>query len=162
MKKTGYHPRFALAFFERDAHMSDLALRVLLNALVEIDMEYLRRYPSTPYLYTSGVYYKRVIESCQEDDDWADIETCLALGYLDCEDAVAWRVAELRVRWGIPATFGFRRYEQDGQWLYHVFVKLPPGWETDYSYRSSEGFNVEDPSRVLDTYGFFATGAQAA
>jgi hypothetical protein len=150
-----YRPRFSIGQFngQWDRHISDKAMRHLLECLVKLDVDYLHENPEAPLLYDATdrdgfrIYYRRVIEQCQEDDDWADIPTCLTLGYADCEDLVCWRVAELRVRFGIAADVDFKRTEDPntGDWLYHIFVRYPDG-------------KTEDPSDIVDEFGFFKRG----
>lgn len=143
-----YTPCFAIGQFNGpwDRRISDKAIAHLLEALVQINMDYLRENPGCPDLNDAGIYYRRVIPPGQQDDYWADIPTCLTLGYADCEDFVAWRVAELRMK-GIDARCGAQWHEKER--LYHIFVVLPDG-------------KTEDPSRTYDDRGYFAVGAEAA
>lgn len=142
-----YKPRFSIGQFngDWDEKVSERAIHHLLNALIEINLDYLRENPAAPKLYESGIYYRRVIEDHNGDDDWADIPSCFTNGYGDCEDLVAWRVAELRMQ-GIHAVPGVRLAKNDDARLYHVFVLLPDG-------------SVEDPSAYVDLFGYFARGA---
>ncbi len=89
------------------ARLTDRTLGYLLDCLVEIDAEQLETFPNIPLLYESGVRYYHD----QRDDPWADTLSVLAAHerwmktgkpeIIDCEDLVAWRVAELRVRFGV-------------------------------------------------------------
>lgn len=109
-------------------------LDILLDALTRIDMVWLLRHPETPGVYQSGVRYQ---EEPPGAEDWADIPTCLALGWADCEDLACWRAAELRVRHGVEAkAFAECQMQPDGSRLYHIMVSLPDG-------------SVECPSREL-------------
>lgn len=55
----------------------------------------------------------------------------------NCEDLACWRVAELRVRFGIGARPTYTsQVRPDGSYLYHILVELPDG-------------SIEDPSRNL-------------
>lgn len=161
-----HRPRFSFGRFYGSAsrYWDDRIMGYLLWALTEANCDWLEdpENAGAPYLYESGVYYKRVIDECQEDDDWADIPSCLHNGYADCEDFVAWRVAELRVRWGVEAEIGFRRYDDGDNWLYHVFVILPRGCTTEFSRPGADGRHVEDPSQVMDFHDYFGKGAEAA
>ena len=85
-------------------------------------------------LYDSGVRY---MEEPPGQEDWQDIPTCLKMRAGDCEDLAWWRVAELRVRYGIQAQPTFKCMQRpNGGMLYHIQVQLPDG-------------RKEDPSRVL-------------
>lgn len=109
------------------------ALLLLLDALVQVNLNFLAKYPSTPLLYESGVRYEYERPGQEE---WQDIPTTLAKGFGDCEDVCAWRCAELIARYGVPARPVFT-YKQlpSGMWLYHIRVWAPDG--------------LEDPSRLL-------------
>lgn len=150
-----HRPRFAVGLFnapnlrndpkarKSDRDRTDKAMLYFLEALISVNLDYLDEYPNAPRLYDSGVFYKRVIERGQEDDDWADISVCLTLGYADCEDLVAWRCAELRKFHGIMARPGLTYQENtNGEWLYHIWVQYPNGMK-------------EDPSRKVDYKGYY-------
>lgn len=103
-----------------------------------------RRYP---LLYRSGIYYKTIPPATQ----WYDIPTLMKVGYGDCKNLVAWRVAELLnagveckpcIKWkyvdcedsrGLPFTI----------LLIHVMVMYPDG-------------RIEDPSAILGMKGEFS------
>lgn len=107
------------------------ALRALLRALVETNMDQLRRHPRMPQLYGSGVRYQR-----EGRERFSDAAATLRRGYGDCEDLAAWRVAELRNA-GEDARPAFRlRTFVGGPPLYHVLVARGDG-------------RIEDPSRRL-------------
>jgi hypothetical protein len=114
------------------ANLTDRALGHLLDALTEINCEFLENNPDFPYLYGSGVAYSHD----GNDDPWMDAPTALAAGAGDCEDFACWRAAELRVRFGIDANACWLRKSEGGDQLIHVFVSLPGG-------------RTEDPSRLL-------------
>lgn len=141
-----YCPRFSIGQFNGrfDRALSDRAMLHLLELLISINIDYLRANPDLPPLYETTIYYDRVIPVGREDDDWADIPTCITNGYADCEDAACWRIAELRL-WGFHAEpILIREDYDDGGWLYHIRVKGPNG--------------EEDPSEVIDHKGNFRRG----
>ena len=117
-----------------DREESHQVLNILLNALTQIDMQYLRNHPQTPIIYQSGVRY---VEEPPGLEDWRDIPTCLRERQGDCEELACWRAAELNVRQGIAAfpIFGFRTLS-NGNVVYHIRVQYPNGY-------------IDDPSRVL-------------
>lgn len=131
-----YRICFAIDLFngERDRAASHKVLNILLKALVDTDIEYLKDNPQTPSIYQSGVRY---VEETPGIEDWRDIPTCLRIRQGDCEDLACWRVAELKVRQGIDAVpiFGFRTLS-NGDVVYHIRVQYPNG-------------QIEDPSRIL-------------
>lgn len=143
-----YKPRFSVwavgggVVDRRRVSLARDALFHLCMALAKIDYDYLAAFPSTPMLYGSGLkYHDDSHEECWQnvckiqEDDWADIYSCLKNGYLDCEDAVAWRCAELWRR-GIKALpFPVLESEIKGQ-LWHMLVIWPDG-------------RIEDPSAIL-------------
>ena len=139
-----YRVTFELGGFNgtRDAEESLAALAAMLECLITIDTEYLRRRPTVPLLYQSGVRYE---EEPLGAEFWRDIPTVLKYGTADCEDLACWLVAEKRVRFGILATA--RIVPQlgaptpalpNGRFVYHIVVATPdvPG-------------GVDDPSRRL-------------
>lgn len=142
-----YFPRFALAIFEgsdkKNVFRSRLAIERLLDALVLINMDWLRAYPETPKLYESGVVYKKVVPPGEDDDPWQDIPSTLSLGYGDCEDLACWRVAELRMSGNAASTLvDYRLGQKDGKprHFFHVLVQYQNG-------------STEDPSRLLGAKG---------
>lgn len=143
-----FYFRFASGQFNGpyDRHLSDRVMMHLLNALVAMNEDYLVENPKAPLLYESGVYYRRKIPKGQVDDDWNDASVCLTLGYGDCEDLACWRVAELRIRFGVSDAMPhiIRRDYDDGGWLYHIQV-------------TARG-EIEDPSEKVDYQGNFAKG----
>lgn len=156
-----YKPRFCIGQFNSsrlrdgngkavDRRLSDRAMIHLLEAGIEINIDYLRENSGTPLLseakcITTGelLYYKRVILPGQEDDDWADFPTILTLGYFDCEDGVMARIAELRFKFREYAVPDLR-YQEDGagNWLYHVRIRRGNG-------------AIQDISKELDRRGYY-------
>ncbi len=129
-----YAPLFQLRTFDViDNGAKSRVLELLLEALIEADIEYLRVCPSTPSLYESGVVYE---EEPGERDNWQDIPETLGLGNGDCEDLGCWRIAELRFRAEEHATPFITWREVGDRTVYHIAV------------RRSDG-TVEDPSRLL-------------
>lgn len=119
---------------ERNKDLSHAYLRELLECLTRMDQIYLQKHPETPLLYDSGIQYQ---EEPPGAEDWVDIPSILKIGWGDCEELAAWRVAELRERYGIHAECDFSsQRKDDGSYLYHIYVKLPDG-------------RTEDPSREL-------------
>lgn len=88
------HFRTAL-FSDPSREASDTrALLALVDALIAVDLAYLEwAGPGAPRLYTSGVRY---VPEPPGVEIFADIPHVLAAGGGDCDDLVAWRVAELR------------------------------------------------------------------
>ena len=131
-----YSPVFQLGVFNgtRDIEVTQRVMTIMLDALTAIDEAELRAYPKLPLLYDSKVKYYREPFG---DDPWQDILTTLSIGYGDCEDLTAWRVAELRVRYGIKAVCEFSHIINDmAQHKFHIFVRHPDG-------------RIEDPSQIL-------------
>ena len=114
-------------------------LLYLLEALVNINILWLRENPGTPSIYDGGVVYKPEIGA----EDWKDIPHILADGFGDCEDLAAARVAELR-RQGIRAKVVLRdRYIPRARLtVIHVLVRHPNG-------------RLEDPSKKLGMKGAY-------
>lgn len=119
------------------------ALMALMNALVQVNLAWLKAHPNTPKLYESGVVY---IPEPEGQEIFADIPSVLAAGGGDCDDLVAWRVAELKFhnidkRARVRLIAYPRRCPSPGEpcTLYHVQV-LRSGFLSNYP---------EDPSARL-------------
>ena len=133
---VGSRITFVLDLFKgkEDEAASHAALKVLLNALKDVDVLYLLAHPETPSIYRAGVRYEVEPEG---QEDWADIPTCIRLGIFDCEDGAAWRCAELQVKAKTGALPTFKSKQlPNGCRLYHIQVRYPNGL-------------IEDPSRAL-------------
>ncbi|WP_394827738.1 hypothetical protein [Pendulispora albinea] len=65
-----------------------------LDELVTSNVAWLREHPETPWLYESGVRYRKKIH----DAPWEGIGRLLQCGEADGPELVAWRIAELRER----------------------------------------------------------------
>jgi hypothetical protein len=129
-----YAPLFQLRSFDViDGDAKVKILELLLEALIEANMAYLRTCPSAPRLYESGVVYE---EEPGLRDNWQDIPETIGLGVGDCEDLGSWRIAELRVRDGEHATPFIKKTEIENRTVYHIAVRRADG-------------GVEDPSRLL-------------
>lgn len=142
-----YRVTFELDAFNgtRDAAESHADLTSMLDCLVAINSNYLQRRvgrdegqnAAVPLLYRSGVRYE--VEPIGAEF-WRDIPTILKYaregGGSDCEDLVCWQVAELRVRYGIPARpIVIPQMQPSGRYLYHIQTWTPNG--------------VDDPSARL-------------
>jgi len=127
--------RITFVISEKDEPRFHAQLRILLDALMAVDMISLKgREREIPPLYESGIYYE---EEPPGQEDWQDLLTCMKLKASDCEDLACFRAAELRVRHGVMARPTFvPRVRPNGGNLYHVQVQYPDG-------------RIEDPSRVL-------------
>lgn len=131
-----YRLTFCIDLFNgpNERELSHRALDLLLRALTQINMNYLKAHPEAPNLYDAGVRYQ---EEPEGREDWQDIPTTIDLKNGDCEDLACWRAAELRVRQGINASPTFTwKLRPEGGYLYHIQVKYPDG-------------RIEDPSRKL-------------
>ncbi|UCC72322.1 MAG: hypothetical protein JSV86_18440 [Gemmatimonadota bacterium] len=107
-----------------------LAIRRLISCLADIWADGMRRKPLPP-IYRSSVRYEKEPNAGQWeafDHPWAAV----ARGWADCDDAVAWRVAELR---------------NAGEHAAHVQV-IRKGKRFHVRVRRASG-RVEDPSVIL-------------
>lgn len=104
----------------------------ILEAIVQVNILFLKEYPHTPALYDAPVRYEEEKHGIEE---WQDIPTTLEKGVADCEDLATWRAAELRMM-NVDA-HPFLRWREVGDDLrYHALVWLPGG-------------KIEDPSRAM-------------
>lgn len=138
--------------------MARRSMLALLEALVQINCIYIENDPSLPTLYEAGIRYDRTTPppgSACGDDDWQDMIVCLRRRIADCEDLSCYRVADLRMRFGVkakpyvalrvsPGRMGVNNHE------YHIQVEWPKGLR---SYPSTvfekDGRILEDPSVLL-------------
>lgn len=109
----------------------DYALTRMLSTLVDVNVDYLKRYPMPP-LYSSGVRY---IGEQVGQEEWLAAPWVQARGGADCEDLCAWRVAELRIA-GERANCVWSKHVSADSILYHIRVKRGNG-------------SIEDPSLNL-------------
>jgi len=122
-----------------------------LQTLVSINLWQLRQ-KNYPLLYDSGIFYRTIPPARQ----WYDIPTLLKVGYGDCKNLVAYRVAELKHYYNIDTKpcikWKFIKEDRDGHplidadgdpltiLLIHVMVLWPNG-------------TIEDPSKILGMGG---------
>lgn len=121
--------------FERGSNPAENAttLRLLLESLIAINRDYLKRHPATPALYRSGVRYRRTVV-------WDSIPNLYRRQYGDCKSLTCALVAEYRHR-GIPCRPVFRFMSRDdGSNLFHILAELDSG-------------KFEDPSKKLGMLG---------
>jgi hypothetical protein len=134
-----YKVQFVLAGFSwRERRRAARRMRVLLDALTAIDLDWLREFPKTPRLYESGVVYEREPPG---REDWQDIPTTIERRGGDCEDLASWRTAELQANGVKARTVALPRPMLVGAGrevgtLWHIVVQHPNG-------------AIEDPSRLL-------------
>ena len=130
-----FSPRFCISDFNTtsDPEQAGKYLRVLLDALFGIDILYLKSHPRTPFLYSSGIVYRRD-ESGKED--WQSIPELLKRGEGDCKSLACYLAAELYVTQGIKAFPQYRwRDRSAGGATYHIVVQMPNGAILDPSKR---------------------------
>ena len=114
---------------ESTSEENAFALKVLLDALILLDIGYLRTRRNVPLLYASGVRYKRT-------RDWLTIESMYRRGYGDCKSLAAALIAERFVHDGIVCLPSFRDLMRPGGLTdFHILVMCPDG-------------SFEDPSKV--------------
>lgn len=118
-----------LVGFEVEAKREPL-LR-LLSALVSLNQYEIRTY-RLPWLYESGVRYRREKRESGRPEEWKTFRKLVRDGFGDCEDLAAARCAELRERNKIRAVPWLTKRGR----TWHVIVKYPDG-------------TLEDPSRKL-------------
>jgi len=134
-----YKVQFVLAGFSwRERRRAARRMRVLLDALTAINLDWLREYPNTPALYQSGVVYQREPPG---REDWQDIPTTIERRNGDCEDLATWRAAELQAKGVRARAIAMPRPMVVGPGrelgtLWHIVVVHPNG-------------SIEDPSRLL-------------
>jgi len=108
-----------------------LALRALLDCLIDLDIICRQFDPSLPYLYTSGVFYHLMPSKAA----WDTVPIMVQRGFTDCKSLVAARIAELRLA---------------GQSAIPVFRNITDGWGTMFHILILHGNGQwECPSRIL-------------
>lgn len=106
-------------------------LKALLDCLIQINLEYVRKYHPVP-LYQAGVVYGRTTI-------WDPIPALYHRGYGDCKSLSAALIAE-KLNSGLIAKPVFRFYKRsDGGKNFHILVLT----------EKNNTFDWEDPSRVL-------------
>jgi hypothetical protein len=114
--------------FRPDASKVDnaLALRALLDCLVDLNVAYLKHHPALG-LYQSGVFYKRTLE-------WEPIPALYERGYGDCKSLATALIAQYRLQ-GIAAEPVFRFMppfnagKVDEYTLFHILIQTDAGFE---------------------------------
>lgn len=102
-----------------------IALRALLDCLVDLDVIYLEACPNTPHLYDSGVVYRLMPSKAP----WDTTPILINRGYTDCKSLVAARIAELR-RAGRVAMPVFRNITDGWGTMFHILILHGNGeWE---------------------------------
>ena len=123
-----FHPRAS-----KDANA--IALRALLDCLIELDILCFNFDPTLPYLYRSGIVYKLMPSKAP----WDTMPIMLQRGFTDCKSLVAARIAELR-RNGKPAIPVFRNITDGWGTMFHILILHGNGkWEC--------------PSKILGMHG---------
>ena len=119
---------------KQDSQRSKKAMLYLLEALSQVNLTWLQKYPTLP------LYKTRVVYEAEETEIWKDVPNVLNDGYGDCEDLACWRVAELR-KAGIAARpYISWRTMPSGAVRFHALVLRPDG-------------RIEDPSLALGMHG---------
>lgn len=115
--------------YNSDEVENALALKNLLDCLVNLNISYLRTNPGTVPLYNAGVRYGRTLW-------WDTIPALYKRGYGDCKSLSAALVAQYKMQ-GKVARPVFRWVKNaDGSTDYHILVETANG-------------GYEDPSKVL-------------
>lgn len=102
-----------------------IALRALLDCLIDLDLVWLQANPMTPSLYESGVFYHLM----PANDPWDTTPTLFQRGFGDCKSLAAARIAELR-RFGKIAIPVFRHVKDGWGTMFHILILHGNGqWE---------------------------------
>ncbi len=112
------------------------ACKLLLELLSDVYAAELKLRPLPP-LYTCNLVYQPEprAETGEGAEDWSDPWTAYERGWIDCDDAVLWRLAELKAA-GIQATAQVARQVNPDTGKFHCRVRLPNG-------------RVEDPALLF-------------
>lgn len=80
---NGYDLTFSTSLFQgdHDVERTMRAIGYMMDALVSMNVDYLREHPETPWLYQSGVRYQ---EEKEGEELWQDIPKVLERGVADC------------------------------------------------------------------------------
>ncbi len=136
-----YSPRFELSIFNGPLLAAPAAVdvaifRAMLEALVQVNEIHLRAHPEIPSvedaIRTGRVRYD---DPGANDDPWRDCLRVLQMGEGDCEDLVAWFVAQLRVRSG----------QRQARAVFDIWP-TPEGTRLIH-IRATDGRKTYDPSR---------------
>lgn len=153
MLPTKYSAHFKLS------RLTDRTLGYLLDCLTAVNEELLENDPTIPLLYESGVRYYHD----NRDDPWMDVLEVLEAHerfkktgkpeIIDCEDLVAYRVAELRVRFGENARPVFTRERvvtsEGPKQFVHILVERVGGQIEDVSRKLGMGTVPSTLSQVI-------------
>lgn len=102
-----------------------IALRALLDCLIDLDSLCLEAYPLLPRLYESGVVYRLMPSKAP----WDTTPILVARRFTDCKSLVAARIAELR-REGRVAIPVFRNITDGWGTMFHILILHSNGqWE---------------------------------
>lgn len=123
-----------------DTARSRACVLILMRALCDVNETLLRAYPKIPDIYALGAAGKLRYEPENGTEEWQDILTTIKKGFGDCEDLACWRIAELRVRYGIHARPYIKWNDAHPNGRFHAVVELPDG-------------RIEDPSAALGMGG---------
>jgi hypothetical protein len=112
------------------------ACKLLLELLSDVYAIALRDHPLPP-LYQCNLVYRPEprVETGEGPEDWTDPWTAYERGWIDCDDACLWRLAELKAR-GVQATAQIVRQVNPDTGKFHCRVRLPDG-------------RVEDPALLF-------------
>jgi hypothetical protein len=128
-----FAPRYEFHSFELLPHAARVdVVRMLVKVLIVADRLFLQAHPSTPKLYDAGVRYLR---EDPDSENYQNIPRTLELRTGDCEDLVAWRLAELQEA-GEDAHLVVREWDDKTDVYFHLLVGRPNG-------------DIEDPSALL-------------
>lgn len=109
-------------------------LRLCVDLLVNLNMDFLKHSRMhVPALYASGVRYRRepMPGRGRRVERFAVIPSVMRVGFGDCEDLAAWRIAELRLR-GVRAVPWIIQPQPK---VFHVQVRHPDRTIEDPSLR---------------------------
>lgn len=122
-----------------------------------------------PPLYASGVRYQ---EDPPGREDWRDCWAVLDRGVGDCDQVVAWRVAELRaagefaepvIKWqqiprevALQLGYPSNMIPEGGIAMVHCAVRLKKPTQWSY-YDQDSGAIIEDPSKILGMGGEYTS-----
>lgn len=114
------------AFHPRASRTNNaIALRALLDCLIDLDTICLDVYPNLPSLYQSGVIYRLMPTKAP----WDTTPILVARQFTDCKSLVAARIAELR-RAGRVAIPVFRNITDGWGTMFHILILHGNGqWE---------------------------------
>jgi hypothetical protein len=110
-----------------------IALRGLLDYLSDVYAPELQKVP-LPSIYLARPRYQpepRVLTG-EGPEEWAAPWTSFERMWVDCDDAVLWRLAELKLQ-GIPAHAQIVRQTVPDSGKFHARIRLPSGLEEDPS-----------------------------